>query len=58
MKKIQTIFKRNWEGNRGVINEYEVAVKSIIFAIPTEKLDGTNVRITVRNLQVVRVEKR
>lgn len=58
MEKIPTIFDRNWEGNRKV-NE-KLAVENFDFenAIATEKLDGTNVRVTVRNHIVVRVEKR
>jgi hypothetical protein len=58
MEKIPTLFDRNWDTNRKV-NE-KVAVEHFDFdnAIATEKLDGMNVRITVRNHIVVRVEKR
>lgn len=56
MQKIQTIFDRNWEGNRGVIDKYVNEPKENWIA--TEKVDGTNVRLTVRNHQLVRVEKR
>ena len=58
MEKIPTIFDRNWNGDRKVNSN--LAVKDFDFekAIATEKLDGTNVRITVRNETVVRVEKR
>jgi hypothetical protein len=58
MEKIPTLFDRNWDTNRKV-NE-KVAVEHFNFdnAIATEKLDGMNVRITVRNHIVVRVEKR
>ena len=56
MNKIPTIFERNWDGNRGVIDSVKVAIP--IDAIATEKLDGTNVRITVRNGICVRLEKR
>jgi hypothetical protein len=58
MEKIPTIFDRNWETNRKV-NE-KLIVENFDFAnsIATEKLDGTNVRVTVRNHIVVRVEKR
>ena len=58
MEKIPTIFDRNWETNRKV-NE-KLVVKHFDFdnSIATEKLDGTNVRVTVRNHIVVRVEKR
>lgn len=59
MNKIKTIFDRDWDGNRGVI---DVQVNSIVIAlqkgIATEKLDGTNVRLTVRNNTLIRLEKR
>mgnify|MGYP001603471455 FL=1 len=60
MKKIQTIFKRDWENNGGVLNQYTYFLfpDGLLTCKPTEKLDGTNVRITVRNHIVVRVEKR
>lgn len=60
MKKIKTIFKRNWEGNREVINEYiDDSLPEILKdAISTEKLDGINVRVTIRNGEAVRLEKR
>ena len=60
MKKIKTIFKRDWEGNHKVINEYIDGFDPEILkkAIATEKADGTNVRITVRNKTIVRLEKR
>jgi len=56
MLKIQTIFDRNWEGNRGVIDKPVVILPPN--AVATEKLDGTNVRLTIRNHTIVRVEKR
>jgi len=55
MEKIQTIFDRNWEGNKSVIDKKLVNVSD---CIATEKLNGTNVRLTVRNNQLVRLEKR
>lgn len=58
MEKIPTIFNRNWETNRKVNNEMVVKHFDFANAIATEKLDGMNVRITVRNHAVVRVEKR
>ena len=60
MNKIKTIFERDWNGNRKVIDKYINYFNPdiLVNAIPTEKLDGTNVRITVRNNTVVRVEKR
>ena len=60
MKKILTIFERDWEGNRAIINQYidGFDVETLKDAEATEKLDGTNVRVTVRNKMVVRVEKR
>ncbi len=57
MKKIPTIFKR--DGNRGgKISQEYVAGLHFELAVATEKIDGTNVRVTVRNHTVVRVEKR
>lgn len=58
MEKIPTIFDRNWEGNRKVNAKLIVPDFDFANAIATEKLDGMNVRITVRNHMVVRVEKR
>ena len=60
MKKIKTIFERDWQGNRRVIDKYIEGFNSgiLIDSIATEKLDGTNIRVTVRNNEVVRVEKR
>jgi hypothetical protein len=60
MKKIQTIFERDWEGNKKVVDKYISGLTpEILFkSIPTEKLDGTNIRVTIRNHTVVRVEKR
>lgn len=60
MRKITTIFERNWEGNRTVIDQYTNAAFPIVAltAKATEKLDGMNVRLTVRRHTVVRVEKR
>ena len=58
MEKIRTIFDRNWEGNRKVNSKLVVTDFDFTNAIATEKLDGMNVRITVRNETVVRVEKR
>ncbi|WP_338791373.1 hypothetical protein [Bernardetia sp. MNP-M8] len=58
MEKIPTIFDRNWETDRKVNNKLVVTDFDFENAIATEKLDGTNVRVTVRNNTVVRVEKR
>lgn len=63
MKKIKTIFERNWEGDGKIINQpikYEnySDLSFLKFMKATEKLDGTNVRVTVRNHMVMRVEKR
>jgi len=57
MDKIPTIFERDWDGNRGVIDQV-VADVSGARVMATEKLDGTNVRLTIRNRTVVRAEKR
>ncbi len=57
MRKISTIFDRNWETNRKV-NEKLIVDFNFEEAIATEKLDGMNVRVTIRKGTVVRVEKR
>lgn len=58
MEKIPTIFDRNWETNRKVNEKLVVENFDFDNSIATEKLDGTNIRVTVRNHIVVRVEKR
>lgn len=58
MKKITTIFDRDWEGNRKVIDKLLIDPEKFLIATATEKLDGTNVRVTVRNHTAVRLEKR
>lgn len=58
MKKIKTIFNRNWKGDGKITTEMTVDREILMISTATEKLDGTNVRITVRNHIVVRVEKR
>ena len=58
MKKIRTIFDRNWETDRKINSKLIVTDFNFEDSIATEKLDGMNVRITVRNETVVRVEKR
>lgn len=65
MKKIKTVFERDWKGNGKVTeNLVEGAYTAIMGddytspATATEKVDGTNIRITIRNKVVVRVEKR
>lgn len=60
MRKIKTIFDRNWEGDKTVVDRYvDPSLPQVLEgALATEKLDGMNVRITVRNHTVVRVEKR
>ena len=55
MKKIQTIFDRDWDGNRGVVDKYvegfcPTTIKEQ--AVATEKLDGMNIRLTIRNNKV------
>jgi len=57
MNKIQTIFERDWNGDRTVIDELAVNF-DFLNAVATEKLDGMNVRLTVRNHMLVRLEKR
>lgn len=63
MKKIKTIFERDWDGDRTVIDQYVPGITGEILAFDktvkaTEKLDGMNVRVTVRNHTCVRLEKR
>lgn len=57
MNKIKTIFDRDWDGDRTVIDKLNVDF-DFSNAIATEKLDGMNVRLTVRNHILVRLEKR
>lgn len=57
MNKIKTIFERDWNGNRKVIDQLIVDF-DFSSAIATEKVNGTNVRLTVRNHTLVRLEKR
>lgn len=57
MHKISTIFDRNWEGDKTVIDKLIVDF-DFSNAIATEKIDGMNVRVTVRNHMPVRMEKR
>lgn len=58
MEKIPTIFDRNWEGDRKVNDKLILTDFDFQNAIATEKLDGMNVRVTVRNHSLVRLEKR
>lgn len=60
MKKIKTIFERNWDGDGKITEKYVEGLtpETLQYAIATEKLDGTNVRLTVRNHTLVRLEKR
>jgi hypothetical protein len=57
MKKVLTIFERNWESNKKV-NEKIIVDFDFKNSVATEKLNGTNVRVTIRNHQLVRLEKR
>jgi hypothetical protein len=58
MKKIVTIFDRNWDGDKTVIDSFLVDRDILLDAVATEKLDGMNVRVTIRNGTAVRLEKR
>ena len=60
MRKIKTIFERDWNGNGLITTDrgQGVDMELLQSATATEKLDGTNVRITVRAKTVVRAEKR
>ncbi len=57
MKKIKTIFDRNWEGDKTVIDKFVEGIMPEILSVatPTEKLDGMNVRVTIRNGTCVRI---
>lgn len=57
MQKIPTIFDRNWDGDKTVIDRLIVEF-DFANAIATEKIDGMNVRVTIRNGTSVRLEKR
>lgn len=57
MRKIPTIFVRDKHGNITPERHPDCAWVFMGYT-PTEKLDGTNVRLTIRAGQVVRVEKR
>ena len=57
MRKILTIFDRDWDKDRKVVPQFIVDF-AFEEAVATEKLDGTNIRITIRKGTVVRVEKR
>ena len=55
MKKIPTIFERDFNNNGKITDKQVVDLEG---ATATEKLDGTNVRLTTRNHTLVRLEKR
>lgn len=57
MQKIPTIFERNWEGDKTVIDKLVVDF-DFSNAIATEKIDGMNIRATLRMGTCVRLEKR
>lgn len=60
MEKIKTIFLRDEKTHKisnSYINKFEI--ESLLkHSVATEKLDGMNVRVTIRNHQAVRLEKR
>lgn len=68
MRKIQTIFKRNQDmPDKGYIRDAFIFPDELMIGglelrlkdmIPTEKVDGTNVRVTIRQGKAVRLEKR
>ncbi len=58
MRKIPTIFKRDENNGGKITNEYVIEPELFLIATATEKLDGMNVRVTVRNHTPVRMEKR
>jgi hypothetical protein len=57
MEKIKTIFERDHAGNKKVINKLIVEY-DFKNATATEKVDGMNVRVTIRKNTAVRLEKR
>lgn len=57
MEKIRTIFERD-EKTRKVVDTRVIAEADIALATPTIKRDGMNVRVTIRNGEVVRFEAR
>lgn len=59
MEKIKTIFDRNWEGDKTVVDVLvEPLMDKLATAIAAEKIDGMNVRATLRSGTCVRLEKR
>lgn len=58
MKKIPTIFKREEKLGGHIVNQYVVNTIEFATAKATEKIDGTNVRVTIRKGTAVRLEKR
>ena len=60
MKKIKTIFDRDWDGDKTVVDKFieGITPEILLTATATEKLDGMNVRVTIRNGTCVRLEKR
>lgn len=58
MKKIITIFNRNWDGDKKVIDVPAIDLRILEKSTATEKLDGMNVRVTIRSGIAVRLEKR
>lgn len=60
MKKIPTIFDRDWEGNRGVIDKPTEGCEWVFNGegIATEKIDGTNIKIKIKDGLIIHVWKR
>jgi hypothetical protein len=60
MEKIPTIFERDFSNGGRIKSVYVQEVVGFPFSEskPTEKVDGMNVRLTVRNHVLVRLEKR
>ncbi len=57
MRKIKTIFERDFTNN-GKVKDNLVVDFDFENAIATEKIDGTNIRVTIREGKCVRIEKR
>lgn len=60
MEKIPTIFDRDWDGNRGVINKPTPECTWVFKGkgIATEKVDGTNIKVKVEDGKITDVWKR
>jgi len=60
MKKIPTIFDRNWEGNRSVIDKPTIGCEWVFDGegTATEKINGTNIKVKIKDSLIVYIWKR